>query len=99
MLLVDRVKYFRERSSRDRAREERDILVEEFKRTIRYYTVYQNAWLLQAAKQSSLGGCAYAHKQAAMFKHLSDQCTRYQDRALEKGSIFDKWYIYFHHIL
>lgn len=92
---MDRVKYFRDRSSRNRAREERQILEEEFKRTIRYYGLHQSAWISQAKKQRNHGSQAYAFKQAALLGLLADQCIQYQNNALEKGNLFDKWYVFY----
>jgi hypothetical protein len=89
---VDRVKWFRDRSLRNRAREEREILEEEFKRTIRSYSYLQSVWVSQAENQSSLGSRAYAHKQAAMMERLARECTESQAKALEKANVYDKWY-------
>ena len=88
---MDRVKYFRDRALRDRAREEREILEEEFKRTIRSYDVLPTAWLGQAEKASSPGSKAYAHKQAAMLERLSKNCGKQHAKALEKAGEYDKW--------
>ena len=88
---VDRVKYFRERALRDRAREEREILEEEFKRTIRSYEVLQAAWLGQAENVQSLGSRAYAHKQAAMLGRLGKNCRKQHTKVIEKAEEYDKW--------
>ncbi|PPQ95982.1 hypothetical protein CVT26_016198 [Gymnopilus dilepis] len=88
---MDRVKYFRDRSLRNRAREEREILEEEFKRTIRSYSTLKSAWLEQASKYSNPGKRAYAHKQAAMLERLQLECQTFQEMALRKASSYDKW--------
>jgi len=89
---VDRVKWFRDRSLRNRAREEREILEEEFKRTIRSYTYMQSVWASQGERQRCPGSRAYAHKQAAMMGRLARECTESQANALKKGEVYDKWY-------
>ena len=91
LFLVDRVKYFRDRSLRDRAREEREILQEEFKRTTRSYKTLQKAWLNQAEKALNPGSRAYAQKQAEMLRRLSESCTKQYARASEKAEDYDKW--------
>jgi hypothetical protein len=91
---VDRVKWFRDRSLRDRAREECEILEEEFKRTICTYTFLQSVWIGQATKEIHPGSQAYAYKQAAMLERLAQDCMEYQANALKKAEVYDKWYVY-----
>jgi len=93
--LDDRVKWFRERSLRNRAREEREILEEEFKRVICSYNRQRSVWISQGKKQTEQGSRAYAYKQAAMLERLSHDCTETQNRALKKAEVYDKWYIQF----
>lgn len=88
----DRVKWFRDRSSRDRAREERQILEEEFKRTIRSYDNLCTTWTRQGESQSDAGRRAYAYKQATMFSKLRSDCESYQQRALKKAQAYDEWF-------
>ncbi|PPQ76396.1 LOW QUALITY PROTEIN: hypothetical protein CVT26_015366 [Gymnopilus dilepis] len=88
---MDRVKYFRDRSLRNRAREEKDILEEEFKRTICSYQALQLAWTSQAAKTSSLGSKAYAHRQAGIFERLGQECEKKYSDSWEKGQDYDRW--------
>ncbi|PPQ75117.1 hypothetical protein CVT26_008295 [Gymnopilus dilepis] len=90
---VDRVKYFRDRSLRDRAREERAILEEEFERTIRSYNTLQSAWRGQATKDSSPGSKAYAYKQASMLERLTQNCINQRAKAAQKAQDFDKWWV------
>ncbi|PPQ82041.1 hypothetical protein CVT26_003611 [Gymnopilus dilepis] len=90
---VDRVKYFRDRSLRDRAREEHAILEEEFERTIRSYNALQDAWKRQAGKASCRGSTAYAYKQAGMLERLSQHCIKQRARATQKAEDFDRWWV------
>jgi hypothetical protein len=93
--LDDRVKWFRERSLRNRARDEREILEEEFKCVIYSYNRLHSVWISQGNKQTELGSRAYAYKQAAMLERLSRNCTETQNRALKKAEVYDKWYVQF----
>ena len=92
---MDHVKWFRDRSLRDRAREEREILEEEFKRSICTYTLLQSIWIGQAIKETQPGSRVYAYKQAAMMERLARDCTEYQANALKKAEVHDKWYVYY----
>ncbi|PPQ82618.1 hypothetical protein CVT26_001627 [Gymnopilus dilepis] len=89
---MDRVKYFRDRSLRDRAREEREILEEEFRRTICSYSALHSAWLRQGETTSSAGRKAYAQKQAAMLERLRQNCIKHHAKATQKAEEFDKWF-------
>lgn len=91
--LDDRVKWFRERSLRNRAREEREILEEEFRRVICSYDRLRSVWISQGEKQTEPGSRAYAYKQAEMLECLSRECTETRIRALKKAEVYDKWYV------
>ncbi|KAG6806627.1 hypothetical protein H0H93_002687 [Arthromyces matolae] len=73
--VVDRVKWFRDRAARDRSREEKDILEEEFRRTVVSFTRMAEVWN-QMASGPSPGSVAYAHKHAAMYNKLAQNCTK-----------------------
>lgn len=90
---VDRVKWFRDRSARDRAREEKEILEEEFKRTIRHFQYMQTTWSVLATKKMDAppGYVAYAYKQAAMYERFALDAQKLQTKAEEKLQIYDNW--------
>jgi len=96
--LDDRVKWFCERSLRNRAHEERQILDEEFNRTIRSYSYLQSVWVSQGKKQSDPGSCAYAYKQASMLERLARDCMIVQDKVIAKSEVYDKWYSKYSHL-
>ena len=74
-LPVDRVKWFCDRTAQDRAREEKEILEEEFGRSIMSFKRYAEVWLqLAEAKGRSPGSAAYAHKQCKVFSNLANAC-------------------------
>jgi hypothetical protein len=64
------VKWFRERSTRNRLREEKEILEEELKRTVRSFSYLHRMWKTLADRSSAPGEASYAHKQAAIFERL-----------------------------
>jgi hypothetical protein len=70
---VECVRWARARAARDRAREEKEILGEEFKRTIRSFERMSFTWQ-QLAQRNDKGRAAYAHQQAVMFNALADDC-------------------------
>ncbi|KAJ6624330.1 hypothetical protein B0H10DRAFT_1943231 [Mycena sp. CBHHK59/15] len=72
---VNRVKWFRERALRDRAQEEKEMLEQEFERTITWFSKTADVWEKLAAKTEGAGAKAYAHKQARMYHKLSDNCS------------------------
>jgi len=94
-VLDDRVKWFHERSLRNRSREEREIMEEEFKRVISSYNRLRSVWISHGEKQAEKGSRAYAYKQAAILERLSRDCTQAEtrNRALKKAEVYDKWYI------
>ena len=92
---VERVKYFRDRSARNRAREEKDILESEMARTTRSFVVMQKAW-------SDIGGrehenrrfadSAYAYKQAALYERLANDSKAFEEKAEKKRQVYQQWY-------
>ena len=90
--LVDRVKWFRERSARNRLREEKEILEEELKRTANSFSYLTRMWKNLAGRSSALGEVSYAHKQAAMFERLGADCERLRIKSFEKSTFYKQWY-------
>lgn len=86
---MDRVKWFRDRAARDRAREEKEILDAEFQRTIQSFTKMSDVWTTLSAKNASQhSNTAYAQKQAALYHALAEDCREKYDKAiaLRKGT-------------
>jgi hypothetical protein len=91
---VDRVKWFRDRSARDRAREEKEILEEELGRTVRYFQHMQKTWTtLASKKQDTPGYSAYAHKQCAMYERFAIDTEVLQVKAKEKCDVYVDWQV------
>jgi hypothetical protein len=91
---VDRVKWFRVRAIRDRAREEKEILEAEMQRVIISHTRYRDTWQSLALSQDHCavpGKSAYAWKQSAMYARLLDEADRYSTRLGEKMSMYNQW--------
>ena len=85
--------WFRERSARNRLREEKEILEEEMKRTVRSFSHLRGMWKTLADRSNAPGEASYAHKQAAMFERLESNSERLRVKALEKCSIYEDWYV------
>ena len=82
-ILVDRVKWFRDRAARDRAQEEKEILEAEFCRTIRSFTKMSDVWSKLATKNASKhSNAAYARKQAALYHALAEDCRKTYNKAI-----------------
>jgi hypothetical protein len=80
---VDRVKWFRDRAARDRAREELEILKAEFERTKLSFTKMSDVWTTLAAKDATCrSSAAYAHKQASLYDALAEDCRKMYDKAI-----------------
>ncbi|KAG6848173.1 hypothetical protein H0H93_002703 [Arthromyces matolae] len=73
--LVDRVKWFRDQAALDRSREEKEILEEEFRRTIVSFTKMGEVWRKLVLGRSA-SYAAYAHEHAAMYDQLSVKAQR-----------------------
>lgn len=93
------MKWFRERSARNRLREEKEILEEELKRTARSLSYLREIWKTLARRSSALGGVSYAHKQAAMFERLEADCEKLRIKGLEKSAMYKQWYVFYHAFL
>lgn len=74
---ANRVKWFRARAARDRAREEVEILEEEFRRAHRSFERMAQVWrkLAEHAKDQQ-GKAAYGHKQSTMYYKLAFNCKK-----------------------
>ncbi len=90
---MDRVKWFRDRSARDRAREEKEILEEELERTVRHFKHIQQTWITLATKGQvdEPGRIAYAYKQAAMFERFAADAEGFQAKAKVKCQVYEEW--------
>lgn len=73
---MDRVKWFRDRADRDRFREEVEILEAEFQRTVISFGRMSEVWSQMATDATGPGSAAYAHRKAAMYKGLEEECKQ-----------------------
>ncbi|GLB39022.1 hypothetical protein LshimejAT787_0601840 [Lyophyllum shimeji] len=87
---MDRVKWFRDRAARDRAREEKEILEEEFRRSIASFRRMSEVWFELASKKPAPGYAAYCHKQAVMYSSLASDCEKKRDDAFNSPAM---WYV------
>lgn len=72
---MDRVKWFRDRAACQRSPEEKEILEEEFKRTISSFDHWEKIWNELGQKEESHSGAAiYTFQTAAMFAKLAFDC-------------------------
>ena len=71
---MDRVKWFRDRAARDRAREEKEILECEFDRAQHSFSKMAEAWKKLAKKVSPGGYRSYAYRQASMYDAFNSHC-------------------------
>ena len=90
------MKWFRERSTRNRLREEKEILEEELKRTVRSFSYLHGMWKTLADRSSAPGEASYAHKQAAIFERLEADCEKLRIKGLEKNAVYQQWYAFLH---
>ena len=90
------MKWFRERSTRNRLREEKEILEEELKRTVRSFSYLHRMWKTLADRSSAPGEASYAHKQAAIFERLEADCEKLRIKGLEKNAVYQQWYAFLH---
>lgn len=74
MTAVDRVKWFRDRAARDRAREEKEILESEFNRSLCFFSRMADTWTELAKQDIPAGYRSYAYRQASMYDALHSQC-------------------------
>ena len=70
---MDRVKWFRARAARDRAKEEVEILQQEFLRTIRSFQKISTVWHEIAGREDK-GRAAYGYQQSVMYGSLAKNC-------------------------
>jgi hypothetical protein len=92
---VDRVKYFRDRSARNRAREEKDILECEMARATRFFVVTQKAWSEIGRREHenrSFAHSAYAYKQAALYERLASDSKTFEEKIEKKRLVYQQWY-------
>ena len=95
MFLVDRVKYFCDRSARDRAREEKEILESEMSWTTRSFSIMRDAWTemgKQEREKRAFARSAYAYKQAEMYACLANDSEALKNRADKKRLAYQQWY-------
>lgn len=87
------MKWFRDKSARDRANEEKEILEEEIGRCVRFFRCMENVWISMAKKSSTNtpGHASYAYKQAEMYDRLAKDSADVQVRMEEKKRLYDKW--------
>jgi hypothetical protein len=73
---VNRVKWFREHAACDCAREEKEILEEEFQQTAKSFERMSSVWnKLAVQSRKDMGAAAYASKQSAMYCELAADCS------------------------
>lgn len=92
---MDRVKYFRDRSACNRAREEKDILESEMARTTRSFVVWQKAWNEIGRREHESRGfarSAYAYKQAALYERLASDSEVFKEKAEKKRMAYQLWH-------
>jgi hypothetical protein len=92
---VDRVKYFRDRSARNRAQEEKEILESEMARTTRSFIVMQKAWDeigMKKHENHAFAHSAYAYKQAELYARLASNSKEFEEKAEKKRQIYQQWY-------
>jgi hypothetical protein len=81
------VKWFRDQAGRDRSREEKDLLEEEFERTQASFDLMAAIWTELARRpERTPGSAAYAYKQAAMYQELAKECDEWRKRAMKKAA-------------
>jgi hypothetical protein len=94
LLTVDRVKYFRDRSARNRAREEKEILESEMAQTTLSFMVSYKAWSeigKQETEKNLFARAAYAYKQAEIYARLAEDSKAIQAKAVKKEEIYQRW--------
>ncbi|KAK6992758.1 hypothetical protein R3P38DRAFT_141697 [Favolaschia claudopus] len=79
---LQRVKWFRDRASYDRALEQKELVEEEFKRTIRSFKSHAAAWkTIRDRSEPRSGEAAYAHLKSRMYTRLAEDCEKLQASA------------------
>jgi len=99
---VDRVKYFRDRSARNRAREEKEILEIEMARTTRSFAVTKKAWNEIGTREHenrAFAHSAYAYKQAELYTRLSSSSKIFEEKAEKKRQTYQQWYDLIYYIV
>lgn len=94
---MDRVKYFRDRSARSRAREEKEILESEMARMSRSFMVTYMAWSeigKQEKEKNAFARAAYAYKQAEIYARLAEDSKAVQAKAEKKEDIYQRWCVW-----
>lgn len=76
MLLVDRVKWFRDRANLQRAKEQAELVDVEFDRTITAFEKSASAWkILHSECMPGSGEASYAHNKYLMYIMLAQHCS------------------------
>lgn len=74
-LTANKVKWFRARAAHNRAREEKEILEEEFQRACRSFEQMAEVWIeLSEQAKDNKGAAGYGYKQSAMYQQLAIDC-------------------------
>ena len=89
---MDRIRWFRDCSARDRAREEKEILEEEMNCTVKFFRYMQDVWgQLANTTTQGPGHSAYANKQSSMYTHLAEEAEYFRKKAMDKAVIYNDW--------
>ena len=83
---MDQVKWFCDRADQDRFHEEVEILEAEFQRTVIYFGRMSEVWLQMATDAMGPSSAAYAHRKAAMYKGLEEECKQAYTNTLRIAS-------------
>lgn len=94
MFTVDGVKWFQDRAGRNRAREEKEILEEEFRRAITSFEKMSASWKQLGERSSKRRGASgYARKKVDMHAQLRDECEKSWDQAQRKKKEYETWFV------
>jgi hypothetical protein len=85
IIVVDRVKWFRDRADRDRFREEVEILEAEFERTMVSFNRMSDVWTELASRATGPGSAAYAQRKAVMYRGLAEECKQVYSMARKRA--------------
>jgi hypothetical protein len=74
-VIVDRVKWFRDRANRDRAVEQKELVDVEFARKIKAFEKNTAAWkMIDSSSVPRSGQAAYTHLKELMYAKLAEDC-------------------------
>jgi hypothetical protein len=93
--ICDCVKWYCNCSAQDCWMEEKEILEEEMKHTIKHFNFMKITWTTMAmechVEESGYGKAAYANRQAGMYQHFEKNIIMYEKKACGKGDMFAAW--------